>query len=62
MPLFLVRKKCEYTLVVDADNADSALSQTENSPLDHWARAWSRSEVETYVPPKDSYFSKESKT
>ena len=62
MPLFLVRKNCEYSVVVGADDAGLAMASTENLPDDMWGQSWSELEAEPYEPPPDSSFPQESET
>lgn len=46
MPRYLVRKNCEYSLEVEAENPDKALEEAGRHALEKWIEAWSPSEVE----------------
>ena len=43
---YLIRKCCEYSLLVDAPNKQEALAEAEAEPLDHWEAAWSETSIE----------------
>lgn len=46
MPLFLIRVNCEYSIEVEAPDADAALRSAELVDLEDWSQAWSEAEVE----------------
>lgn len=48
MPSFLVRKNCEYFVLVTADNADAAVEKADRlyPNLNDWGQAWSVPEAE----------------
>lgn len=43
---FLVRRNCEYTLVVVAPDAGTALQYAYAAPEDVWAESWSETEID----------------
>lgn len=45
MAEFLLRKNCEYTLLVFADSEEEALEQ-EDPDISNWSIAWSETEAE----------------
>jgi hypothetical protein len=47
MPRFIVRKNCEYSLVIEnASDQEDALEQSETVDVSVWDTAWSTCEVE----------------
>ena len=46
MPKYLLRKNCEYTLLVDALDENQAIDRAEEFDLEDWDRAWSQVEAE----------------
>lgn len=43
---FIVRTNCEFSLLVEADNAEDAIKKASDVPIDKWDKAWSDSEAE----------------
>ena len=43
---YLIRKNCEYSIVVEAETGDAALLKAEFIPLDVWDTAWSDLEID----------------
>lgn len=43
---FLVRKNCEYSLEVEADDEDEAFREAAKVPDSNWTQAWSVVEAE----------------
>lgn len=46
MPRFTVRTNCEFSLSVDADNADAAIAQAQAVPFSEWDTAWAPIEAD----------------
>jgi hypothetical protein len=46
MPCFIVRTNCEFSLSVDADNADAAIAQAQETPFSEWETAWAPIEAD----------------
>lgn len=46
MPIFLVRKNCEWSVTVEADDEDLAMQIAENLPDDKWNESWSDIDAE----------------
>jgi hypothetical protein len=46
MPRFTVRTNCEFSLSVEADNADAALKQAQQVRYSAWNTAWAPIEAE----------------
>ena len=46
MPRFTVRTNCEFSLSIEADNADAALEQAQKVSYAHWDTAWAPIEAE----------------
>jgi len=46
MRRFLVRKNCEYTLAVEAEDDIAAMNKAIETPLEHWTQAWAADEAE----------------
>lgn len=43
---FLVRANCEYSLEVEAGDADEAVSKADDIDVAEWSQAWAPIEVE----------------
>ena len=43
---FLVRIHCEYSLQVEAADAEEAMKKAEKIDLSEWAQAWAETEAE----------------
>ncbi len=46
MPRFIVRTDCEFSLSIEADNADAAIEQARESPYSDWDTAWAPIEAD----------------
>lgn len=46
MPIFLVRRNCEYSIEIMASDADEAMNKAGKVPDDQWGQAWSDWETE----------------
>ncbi len=46
MKSYLIRRNCEYTLVVEADSDSEALSIACESSMKDWSEAWSDDEID----------------
>jgi len=46
MPRFTVRTNCEFSLSVDADSADTAITQVQAVPFNDWDTAWAQIEAD----------------
>ena len=46
---YLIRRSCEYSIVVEAINEDMALTLANATELHNWDQAWSHDEVEKAV-------------
>ena len=43
---YLVRRSCEYWILVEADSAEDALVQAEMASDHEWGQSWSEMEVD----------------
>jgi len=46
MPNFIVRTNCEYSIEVEADNENEAMSKADKIDVATWTQAWAPYEVE----------------
>lgn len=47
MKRYLIRKNCEYSIEIDAEDEDAALSQADAAKSEDWIEAWSSLEVDS---------------
>lgn len=46
MPRFLVRTNCEYSIEIEAANADEAIEKAQAIDVEEWSQAWADVEAE----------------
>jgi len=46
MPKFLVRQSCEYSIVVEAEDAAEAYEKADKIPTVNWDHSWSPAEID----------------
>lgn len=46
MPRFVVRTNCEYSIEVEADNADEAMAKADKIDVADWQQAWAPFEAD----------------
>jgi hypothetical protein len=46
MPIYIVRKNCEYSVAVEADSPEEAMTKADAVNLWNWSASWSPMEAE----------------
>jgi hypothetical protein len=41
VPKFIVRQSCEYSILIEAENAEAAFREAANIDLSKWDASWS---------------------